>query len=147
MLTPNHKKMWYYTTRGTTVGPVSFADFQVAANTGEISRTSDKAWCDTLVDWIPVNEIEGLFSSPPPPSRIDPESTIPSQRAGSGLRGITLTAAIFEFLRGGLGIYNYIKNWDRFSDYNREFLITQPIYILSSVFVGTFLLMIFNRQR
>ena len=144
MLTPNREKLWYYTTRGTTIGPVPFSDFQLAANSGEISRASDKAWCDSLVEWIEVKEIEGLFSSPPPPFCADSVSVVTSQSAGSWLRGITLTAAMFEYLRGALSAYNFIKNWEL---YHRELLIAQPIYVLSSIFLGTFLLMIFNRQK
>ncbi|HQW30024.1 MAG TPA: DUF4339 domain-containing protein, partial [Verrucomicrobiales bacterium] len=68
MHTPNPEKLWYYSSQGNNVGPVTYDDFKSAANSGKVDRFQDRAWCDALPDWIAVSEIEGLFSSPPPPS-------------------------------------------------------------------------------
>lgn len=64
---PDSTRNWYYSSRGTAVGPVSYAQFKEAANSGAIDRFADLAWCDALTDWIPVSSIDGLFAAPPPP--------------------------------------------------------------------------------
>lgn len=50
---------WYYTSYGQEVGPVSLADLQQAARSGQIG-SDDQAWSEGMPQWVPASQVVPL---------------------------------------------------------------------------------------
>jgi hypothetical protein len=62
---------WYYSSGGKQAGPVSSADLNTLASSGQLLPT-DMVWKEGMQSWVPANRVKGLFNSIPvasgPPS-------------------------------------------------------------------------------
>lgn len=78
-------QLWYWSQRGTTLGPVDFAEISRLASAGSITR---ETWVFDPAQsaWVPAASVGGLFSSATPsaaaavPPAVPP---VPSQPAGT----------------------------------------------------------------
>jgi hypothetical protein len=52
---------WFYTRQGQQTGPVTFAELQQRARSGELNPRLDMAWTQGMTDWKPSGEIDDLF--------------------------------------------------------------------------------------
>ena len=55
----------YISKNGQQLGPYSIADAQNLVRSGNLLET-DWAWYEGLANWIPLNQIPGFVSAPPP---------------------------------------------------------------------------------
>jgi hypothetical protein len=71
---------WYYTRKGQRFGPVSGAQLQQLAQTGELTG-DNLVWTEKLKAWTPASKIKGLIRVPPdalpPPSVVNPQPVLP----------------------------------------------------------------------
>jgi hypothetical protein len=58
---------YYYSSDGEKNGPVSLEQLKKLAGNGEINRYKTQVWSSGMKDWVPSGEVEGIFTSPPPP--------------------------------------------------------------------------------
>lgn len=56
---------WYYSVRGTRIGPVEDAELKTLAASGKI-KPDDLIWREGMEDWRPARSVKGLFKTPPP---------------------------------------------------------------------------------
>jgi hypothetical protein len=59
---------WFYTRDHTSYGPVSSAQLQALARSGQLSPT-DVVWLPGMAKWTPASKIPGLFSTVADPGR------------------------------------------------------------------------------
>jgi hypothetical protein len=52
---------WFYTQAGERLGPVAFQELRRLAAENAIDPRLDLVWCQSLDNWKPAGEIEGLF--------------------------------------------------------------------------------------
>jgi hypothetical protein len=58
-------EQWYYSRGDTTVGPVSALDLKHLASSGQLAPT-DLVWKEGMRDWLPAEQLKGLFDVPAP---------------------------------------------------------------------------------
>jgi uncharacterized protein (TIGR00266 family) len=67
---------WHYSQGGKQLGPVTGAELKSLATQGRLKPT-DLVWKDGMADWVPANQVHGLFD----PSVAPPSSSSPAPPA------------------------------------------------------------------
>lgn len=55
-------KEWYYTTGADQGGPVTFGELKEKAAGGELHPRNDMVWKQSMDEWVPAGQIDGLFA-------------------------------------------------------------------------------------
>lgn len=93
---------WYYTQDGQRQGPVPVDVLQQKAASGELSP-SELVWSEGMADWVPAQEVRGLFDGGPVAVEARPPlpSDVQTKKLAAGICGILLGAfGVHKFILG-----------------------------------------------
>lgn len=109
------RKVWYYTSDGERVGPVSFEELKEMAENSALNPRLDLVWKKGAAEWLPAGKIDGLFqrnagteqSAPtsalrkPAAAKAAPHRKLPGQDAywpGARRRSLLVVALVLPFV-------------------------------------------------
>jgi hypothetical protein len=68
---------WFYTSEGTRLGPVTFAELKEMASQATLNPRLDLVWWEGMPAWLPAGQVAGLFARDEPAKYIEPLAPAP----------------------------------------------------------------------
>ncbi|RYD42959.1 MAG: DUF4339 domain-containing protein, partial [Verrucomicrobiaceae bacterium] len=72
------KAIWFYTSEGERLGPVSFDELRTMASESSLDPRLDLVWKKEMAEWKPAGQIDGLFQRTSVPAQTKESKTLPA---------------------------------------------------------------------
>lgn len=79
MIHPPDSADWYFSREGYQSGPLTYAELKEKADEGVLHPRTDLVWREGMPDWVPIGEIDGLFTKVAPPPAAPAELPLPHE--------------------------------------------------------------------